>query len=154
MLDLIAAEHDLLARLRERMGEVPARAFPATNGNGDLPMLKNDAGEVYVRWLGDALGAPAANRSQVIEQTPTSQWETFVRCKSHAAPNSNPHHVGYALVMQTVQALSGFTLPSALDGSVLYPVRRQFMGEVEGLWNFSIIWQFTSQENTPMQADA
>lgn len=152
MLDLIDVEVCLQTRLGEVLGQVPARAYPSTGRDGDLPPLMNNDGEIYTRWLGDVLPVPTPNRTQVIEQLVTTQWETLVRCKSHAAPDRNPHQLGYGLVKLVNEALIGFTLAAASDATVLYPVRRQFIGELEGIWNFSIIWQFAHQEASGMLA--
>jgi hypothetical protein len=153
MLDLVAAEFELLTRLRAVLGDVPALAYPGTNRDGDLPPLMQATGEIYVRWLGDALPAPLPNNRRAVEQLVATQWETLVRTKSHAAPSKGPHHNGYELVKRVSESLTGFTLATGHDASVLYPVRRQFIGESEGLWTFSVIWQFTHQEATAMLAE-
>lgn len=153
MLDLVAAELELLTHLRAVLGDVPAVAYPGTNRDGDLPPLMQATGEIYVRWLGDILPAPSPNNRRAVEQLAATQWETLVRVKSHAAPAKGPHHNGYELVKRLSEALTGFTLATGQDASVLYPLRRQFMGEVEGLWTFSVIWQFTHQEASNMLAE-
>ncbi len=145
MMDLVAVEQAILLRLRETIGGVKSAAFPPTDADGRLPPLGGDR-EILVRWLGDALPTPPPNPQGSIEQLAGSQWETFIRYRNAKGAGNNPHHGAYALVAEVDAALKGFTVPGVADASVLFPIRRQFQGEAETIWQYSILWQFTAPE--------
>jgi hypothetical protein len=146
-MDFKAVQHALIERLKERIGEAEIAAFPQTQ-NGEMPGLLHAKADVLVRYLGANLSVPAVDGSQVIQQVASEQYETLVRTRNHSPKSKAPNAGALDLVVLVQNALRGYTVPDVAQASILYVLRRQFIEEVEGIWVYSIIWQFTVPEVT------
>lgn len=142
MLDVVKAELALIERLTQKVGEIPTVPYPDTD-NGELPEFTHAVGTIFVRYHGATLPPPTPNMEGAVVQLAAEQFETMLRYRN-ASGKQNGAHAGALEFLRLIHgALKGFTLPDIADASVLYPIRRQFIGEEGHIWTYTKIWQFT-----------
>lgn len=143
-MDFLAVQNSILEQLQSGAPDWPARVYP-DNPSGRPPMLSKD-GEYLLRYLGSVWEAPMPNRKNVVVQNRISQWEVTARARN-LSPQKDASAI-YPMLEAARTALKGFTVPSVPDASILYPIREAFVDELDGVWEYALVFGFTYSEAT------
>lgn len=136
-MDVNAAEAAIVARILTISG-ASARSFPE-NPAEFVP--KAHGIEHLVRYAGSSWEEPAPNRSGVIIQEARHEF-VVVSVYRHLTG----HGGMYAHLTALQTKLTGYTIPSVAQATVLRPVRQSFIREERGIWWYETVFAMTCPE--------
>jgi len=138
-MDFQAFEGEIVARLKDSLGVlVHVQAWPDAVESFQYTQPN---GAVLVRFSSDTYSAPVANRAGKVIQDRTAEWSIVALHR-----NLSSHSGVYPLLESIRSALTGWTLPSAPESTVLFPIRGGFIGRAPDKWIYQLVFGHTLPE--------
>ena len=137
-MDLSAIEKEIVARLKTTItpsNEHLVRAFP-----NDLEEIRklHPKGGILVRYLGSENTNPEPNQQKISVQDETQNWQILIVNRNLNL--ERPHDGVYELVKLVKEKLTGFTPASAIESTIMYPIRDRFITHNLGMWVHEVIF--------------
>ena len=130
-------EEEIVDKLKADILNIHVQSFP---DNASKFQNIHVNGSLLVRYLGSSYSEPEANSRSVLVQGRTHEWEITIIDKSLKLKDA--HQGVYNRIEQVRNALSGYTVPSLPDATILYPIRDGFVNSQAGMWQYEIIFSF------------
>ena len=143
-MNIETIEDDLITKLTADIGLATAeiRSFPDDPAEYNLV---HPGGAILVRYDQSIYPEPIPNRkSFLIQEEVRHQWIITVMQKSLKLKDG--HQGVYGLVESVRTSLSGYTITSQADFSILWPTGVRFVSENEGTWVYQISFAHTAPE--------
>jgi hypothetical protein len=140
-MNLETVEDDIITQL-ETINNVEVRSWP--DNPDDFNHLHPNA-SILVRYNGSTYNSPDPNNQKFLTQTRVFQWVVTVVQRSLRLKDG--HQGIYTLLESVRTTLSGHTITSQDDASVMWPVADRFVSENAGRWIFEMVFAFTAPEH-------
>ncbi|MEO7957877.1 MAG: Gp37 family protein [Fibrobacteria bacterium] len=134
-MDLLAAEEEIVARLKDRMGvDLEIRSFPDEVETFDFIAAN---GAILVRFNASEYAAPvfSGGTTDAILQERSVQWSVTILHR-----NLKEHSGIYSLLEGVRKALTGFSLESEPEATLLFPIRDRFVKREPQKWIYEIVF--------------
>jgi len=140
-MNLETAEDDLITRL-ETIDNVEVRSWP--DDPAEFNHIHPNA-SILIRYNGSGYdNPPTPNNQKFLTQERTFQWVVSILRKSLRLTNG---HQGIYTILESVRTtLSGYTITSQSDASIMWPVSDRFVSQAQGRWLYEMIFAFTAPE--------
>lgn len=137
MSHLEAIEDDIVAKLTADITDVHVQSYPSNPNNYQLI---HPNGALLVRYLGSNYTEPDPNSKKVLVQDRVHEWEITVLDKNLRLTKA--HQGVYGRIEQVRESLSGYTISTLPDATILFPIRDDFIGTQGGRWQYEIVFGF------------
>ena len=141
-MNIKTVENDIIAKLAADISNVDVRSFP---DNPSEYVITHLGVSLLVRYDGSDYVEPEPNNQKFLTQTRLFRWIITVMQKNLSFKNG--HHGIYDLIESIRSSLSGYTITSMSDASVMYPVGDRFVSENQGQWVYQTTFAFTNPEH-------
>ena len=139
-MDLITAENEIVTQLRTISG-IKVQSWP----DDPAEFINGFPSEiVLVRYDGSNYDEAEPNNQLKVIQNRGLSWDISILSKSFK--ETKKHQGAYSFIKSIREKLTGFTLPSFPDATVLMPVSDQFVSETRGFHVYSCIYEFKFPE--------
>lgn len=140
-MNLITIEDDIIAKLKTDILGVAVESWPDNPANYQL---LHPTGALLIRYLGSSYLTPEPNSQQKVVHDRASLWEISIMQLS--LKETKGHQGIYTLIESVRASLTGYTITSLDDASVMHPTSDSFTREVGGTWLYKSIFTFTYPE--------
>jgi hypothetical protein len=137
-MNIEAGELAIIAQIKTETG-AHAQSFPE---DPEMYVPSHNQIAHLVRYESSQYAEPVANRQGVIIQEARVEW-VVVSIYRHLTK----HGGMYAHLEGLRKALTGFTIPSIPQATVLYPVRMGILKESKGLWFYQTVFAMSHPES-------
>lgn len=144
-MDLKPIEQDIVTRLKAIVApnnEVEIQAFP---DNPNEYNLIHPGGALLVRFNGIAYQTPDPNNQKFLTQDGLFQWIIVEMQRNLSLKGANQGV--YELIESVRAALTGYTISTLSDASVMYPTGVQFVSEDQGKWVYQSSFVFSHPDH-------
>lgn len=141
-MNIKTVENDIIAKLQADIENVEVRSFP---DSPDEYILTHLGGALLVRYDGSEYVEPEPNNQKFLTQSRLFRWIITVMQKNLSFKNG--HHGIYDLIEAIRSSLSGYTITSLSDASVMWPREDRFVSENQGQWVYQTTFVFSNPEH-------
>jgi hypothetical protein len=140
-LNLTTVENDIITKLGD-IPDIEIRSFPDSPSEYNLV---HPGGALLVRYDGSDYQEPDGNNQRFLTQTRLFRWIITIVQKNLSFRNN--HHGIYDLIELVRTTLSGYTITSKPDASIMYPIGDRFVSENQGTWIYQMTFLMTHPEH-------
>lgn len=147
-MDIQAAENDIVAKLTGDLSGVKVESYPESP---DSYKLIHPNGAVLVRYSGSYFDDSVPNRNKETDQRRVLEWTISILSRNLHS-HSNATYGIYVLIEAVRESLTGYTVNSLTQSTVLIPTRDQFITQAGGVWEHEIMFQHSIPEVESFQS--
>jgi hypothetical protein len=141
-MNIETVEDDIITKLGD-ISNVKIQSWPE---NPEQFNHLHPNGSILVRYNGSSYeNPPEPNNQKFLTQTRTYQW--IITAIQRSLKLKDGHQGVYALIESIRSTLSGYTITSMSDASVMWPIGDRFVSERGGIWIYEMVFAFTSPEH-------
>lgn len=141
-MDILAAESDIVSKLDGDLSGVKVQAYPERPDNFKLI---HPNGAVLVRYSGSYFDDSVPNRNKETDQRRVLEWTITVLNRNLHSHKGATYGI-YTLIESVRESLTGYTVNSLTQSTVLTPIRDQFITQAGGVWEHEILFNHSIPE--------
>lgn len=141
-MNILAAESDIVSKLTSDLSGVKVESYPERPNNY---RLIHPNGAVLVRYAGSYYDDSVANRNKETDQRRVLEWAVSVLNRNLHSHKGSTYGI-YTLIEAVRESLTGYTVNSLTQSTVLIPTRDQFVTHAGGVWEHEILFSHSIPE--------
>jgi len=142
-MNLTTVENAIITQLGTVITDMKIAAWPADVRDY---LLSHPNGAILVHYLGSTYAEPEPNNQPKIVHDRLSEWSIYISKKVLKQIDLNPHQDVYTSIENVRTALTGYTIATLSDASVMWPTRDRLVYEEKGFWIYEMIFVFSYPE--------